>query len=88
MTRVRLSEDVVYRSFGSETVLLNLKNGQYHGLRGSGGRILEILSETGDSDETARRVAQEFDRPLYEVSRDVDELCRALRDRQLVVEES
>jgi hypothetical protein len=86
MTQVRLSDDVVHRSFGSETVLLNLKTGQYHGLRGSGGRMLEILSETGDVDETARRVAAEFDRPLEEVARDVRELCDGLRERQLVEE--
>ena len=84
MTRVRLSDDVVYRSFGSETVLLNLKTGQYHGLRGSGGRMLELLSETGNPDETARRVAEEFDRPVDEVARDVSELCEGLRERKLV----
>jgi hypothetical protein len=84
MTRVRLSEDVVYRSFGAETVLLNLKTGQYHGLRGSGGRMLELLSETGDVDETARRIADEFDQPVENVTRDVNELCAGLRERQLM----
>lgn len=87
MPRVRLLDDVVYRSFGAETVLLNLKSGQYHGLRGSGGRMLELLAETGDTDETARRVAEEFGRPLEEVSHDLDELWQALRSRELVVEE-
>lgn len=84
MTQVRLSDDVVYRSFGSETVLLNLKTGQYHGLRGAGGRMLELLSETADLDETARRVAEEFGRPVDEVTRDVNELCDGLRERKLV----
>jgi hypothetical protein len=84
MTRVRLSEDVVYRSFGAETVLLNLKTGQYHGLRGSGGRMLEVLSETGDVDETARRIADEFDQPVEDVMRDVNELCAGLRKRELM----
>lgn len=84
MARVQLSEDVVYRSFGTETVLLNLKSGEYHGLRGSGGRMLELLSETGDIDETARRVALEFDRPLDEVNRDLNELCHGLRERKLL----
>ena len=84
MTQVRLSQDVVYRSFGSETVVLNLRTGQYHGLTGSGGRMLELLSETGDVDETARRVAEEFGRPLDEVTRDLAELCDGLRERKLV----
>ena len=85
MTRVRLSENVVHRSFGAETVLLNLDTGQYHGLRGSGGRMLELLGETGDVDESARRLAAEVGYPLDEVSRDMHELCRALAARSLVV---
>jgi hypothetical protein len=88
MKRVRLSDDVVYRSFGTETVLLNLKTGQYHGLRGSGGRMLEVLAETGDVDATARAIADEYDKPLPEVTRDVQELCQAMADRALVIEEA
>jgi hypothetical protein len=86
MKGVRLADDVVYRSFGSETVVLNLKTGQYHGIRGSGGRMLELLSETGDPEATARRVSEELDHPLEEVQRDLNELCRALVARDLAVE--
>jgi hypothetical protein len=82
--RVRLSEDVVHRSFGAETVLLNLKTGDYHGVRGSGGRMLELLVETGDVDETSRRIAEEFKQPVDAIARDLDELCDGLRDRQLL----
>lgn len=85
MPRVQLSDDVVYRSFGTETVLLNLRTGQYHGLRGSGGRMLELLAETGDLDDAAGRLAEEFDRPLDEVTRDLSELCEGLRERELLV---
>ena len=84
--KVRLADDVVYRSFGSETVVLNLKTGQYHGVRGSGGRMLGLLSETGEVEATARRVAEELDHPLADVERDVRELCQALVARDLAVE--
>lgn len=87
MTRIRLSENVVHRSFGAETVLLNLETGQYHGLRGSGGRMLAVLEETGDLDESARRVAAELEHPVEEVRRDMEELCRALTERALVIVE-
>lgn len=87
MKRVRLSDDVVYRSFGTETVLLNLTTGQYHGLRGSGGRMLEVLAETGDLDTTARIIAEEFKQPLPKVARDVEELCLSMAERSLVVAE-
>jgi hypothetical protein len=85
MPRVRLSDNVVHRSFGAETVLLNLDTGQYHGLRGSGGRMLEVLSDTPDVDAAAKRLATEFSHPLEAVRADMAELCRALEQRRLVV---
>lgn len=85
MTRLRLSDDVVYRSFGAETVVLNLSTGHYHGVRGTGGRMLELLAQTGDVDETARRVSDEFDHPLGDVQRDVNELSQELIKRSLLV---
>jgi hypothetical protein len=84
MTRVRLSESVVFRSFGSETVLLHLTTGQYHGLKGAGGRMLEVLTESGDLDAAARRIADEYGHPLEVVTRDLTELCAALAERSLV----
>ena len=82
--KVRLSENVVFRSFGSETVLLNLKSGQYHGVKGSGGRMLEVLAETGDVDLSARRIADEYGHPLEDVKRDLNGLCEALAKRDLI----
>jgi Coenzyme PQQ synthesis protein D (PqqD) len=82
--KVRLSENVVFRSFGSETVLLNLKSGQYHGVKGSGGRMLEVLAETGDVDACAQLIADEYGHPLEDVSRDLNELCDALAKRDLI----
>jgi hypothetical protein len=84
MTKIRISENVVYRSFGSETVLLNLKTGQYHGLKGAGGRMLQVLAERGDLDEAAAQVAREYDHPVEIVTKDLSELCDALAERSLV----
>lgn len=85
MPRIRLSENVAHRSFGEETVLLNLDTGQYHGVRGSGGRMLEVLVADGDLDASARQLADEFGEPLQRVRRDVQRLCEALAQRSLVV---
>jgi len=85
MPRIRLSDNVAHRSFGEETVLLNLDTGQYHGLRGSGGRMLEVLMTTADLDLAAHQVAQEYGQPLDTVRRDMETLCRGLADRELVV---
>lgn len=88
MPRVRLSDHVVHRSFGAETVLLNLDTGQYHGLRGSGGRMLEVLGETPDMDAAAARLATELSHPVDAVRADMAELCRALEQRHLVIIEA
>jgi hypothetical protein len=84
MTSVRLSKNVVFRSFGTETVLLNLSTGQYHGVKGSGGHMLEVLADTGDLDEAARKLAAEYSHPVEEITRDMTELCDALAKRSLV----
>lgn len=85
MPRIRLSENVAHRSFGEETVLLNLDTGQYHGLRGSGGRMLEVLLAMGDVDQAAQQVAQEYGQPLATVRDDMERLCQGLAQRGLVV---
>lgn len=72
------------RAFGSETVLLNLATGQYHGLNATGARMLDLLEETGDAEETARRVAFEADVPHEIVAGDLAELCRQLSARGLI----
>jgi hypothetical protein len=84
MPTVRLADNVVFRSFGSETVLLNLTTGQYHGVKGSGGRMLEVLADVGDVDLAARKIAGEYGHPLNEVLRDLMDLCAALEERSLV----
>jgi hypothetical protein len=84
MPFVRISPDVVFRSFGHETVLLNLRTGQYHGLKGSGGRMLDALQDTGDLDAAARVVAQAYGEPEEAVRRDMYELCMSLRERSLI----
>jgi hypothetical protein len=84
MAYVRIPEHVVFRPFGKEMVLLNLKTGQYHGLNHTGGRMLEVLAEVGDTDVAAGKIAEEFKQPQGDVSRDMAELCQALADRALV----
>ena len=85
MARVSIPKDVVFRPFGQEMVVLNLKTGQYHGLNHTAGRMLEVLAEVGELDVAAGMIATEFDQPLADVSRDITELCEMLVARSLVV---
>ena len=82
---VRVPDHVVYRSFESETVLLNLRSGQYHGLNPTGGRMLEVLREAGTLAQAATILAAELEHPREAVLVDLLELCTRMLERGLIV---
>lgn len=81
---VRIPEHVAYRGFGSETVVLNLATGKYHGLNPTAGRMLAVLTEAPELEAAAVIVAAEFDAPLDRVRREMQVFCRQLADRGLI----
>jgi hypothetical protein len=82
--RLRVPENVVLRSFDTETILLNLTSGSYHGLNKTAGQMLEVLAETGSFSETAKRVAADVGEPLERITADLTDLCNALMERGLI----
>jgi hypothetical protein len=81
---VRIPDQIVYRSFVQETVLLNLATGRYHGINPTGGRILDLLAVDATPAAAARALADEYGRPLADVERDVCTFCEELRERGLI----
>jgi coenzyme PQQ synthesis protein D (PqqD) len=81
---VRLPENVVYRAFPAETVLLNLDTGKYHGLNPTGGRMLEVLEKADSVAEAAAQLAEDYDQPREEVERDLCRFCDQLAERGLI----
>jgi hypothetical protein len=82
--RVLVPDDVVFRSFPAETVVLNLSTGRYHGLNATAGRMLDALTAGGTVHEAAVTVARTYDQPLSVVEKDVCGLCVELLERGLV----
>jgi coenzyme PQQ synthesis protein D (PqqD) len=82
--RVRIPEHVVYRDFPSETVILNLNSGMYHGLNPTAAKMLEVLQESDSVRAAVDALAAEFGQPREVIERDVLDLCRALDERGLV----
>lgn len=82
--RVRLSPDVAHRAFPHETVIVNLRTGQYHGLNSVASRMLEALEQLGEVRAAALRVAEEFAEPLERVERDLCALCSGLAERGIL----
>ena len=83
-SRARVPNHVVFRSFVSETVLLNLKTGLYHGVNPVGGRMLEALERAQDVRSAASALAEEFGVPHSQVERDIAEFCLGLLERELI----
>lgn len=80
----RLPDHVVYRAFVSETVVLNLKAGKYHGINPTGGRMLEVLEATPSIRAAAAQLAEEYGQPLAQIEQDVSEFCADLLERGLI----
>ena len=53
--KVTVPQHVVYRSFPTETVVLNLNTGKYHGLNATAGRMLDELEERRQRSRRRRR---------------------------------
>lgn len=81
---VTVPQHVVYRSFPTETVVLNLQTGKYYGLNATAGRMLEELERAACVADSLGVLAQTYDQPGEVVERDVCELCRSLLERGLI----
>src|SRR4029077_14445296 len=81
---VTVPQHVVYRSFPSETVVLNLQTGKYHGLNPTAGRMLDGLAQEGSVAAAAAAIAAEHGQPRETTEHDMCELCLALLDRERV----
>jgi hypothetical protein len=81
---VTVPAHVVYRAFPSETVVLNLNTGKYHGLNPTAGHMLEAMDGARSLADAATVVATEYGVDRDVVERDMCGLCRRLLERGLV----
>lgn len=82
--RIKLPRHVVYRTFPSETVVLNLQTGKYHGLNPTAGRMLETLARAESVLAAATIAAGEYEQPQATTERDMCSLCSSLLERDLI----
>jgi hypothetical protein len=83
-SQIKVPQHVVYRSFPTETVVLNLQTGRYHGLNATAGSMLEALERASCVRDAAAAVAADYGQPQEIVERDLCELCNLLLARELV----
>ncbi len=83
-SRIKVPQHVVYRSFPSETVVLNLQTGRYHGLNATAGGMLEALERAACVRDAAIAVSADYEQPRAVVEQDMCKLCSALLERGLI----
>jgi hypothetical protein len=83
-SRLRVPDHVVYRTFGDETVVVNLRSGKYHGLNRTAARMLDVLSSSVNVEAGVTDLARELGVDEQRIRRDASGLCRALMERGLV----
>lgn len=82
--KVKLPQHVVYRTFPTETVVLNLQTGKYHGLNPTAGRMLETLERADSVLDAATVAAEEYEQPQASTEGDMCRLCSSLLERGLI----
>jgi hypothetical protein len=82
--KIKVPQHVVYRTFPSETVVLNLQTGKYHGLNPTAGRMLETLERADSVLAAATVAAGEYEQPQATTERDMCKLCSSLLERDLI----
>jgi coenzyme PQQ synthesis protein D (PqqD) len=81
----RLPQHVVHRSFVSETVVLNLRTGKYHGLNPTAGKMLDALEAASTVGDAVPMLADEYGLEQERIQSDLLALTRGLLERQLIV---
>ena len=83
-SRVVVPDYVVGRGFASETVLLNIRTGEYHGLDRVGGRFYEVIRDAPDLERASQLLISEYDQPADRIESDLAAFCDDLRNRGLI----
>lgn len=75
---------VVYRTLVTETVLLNIETGLYHGMDNVGSRFFGALQETESVQAAVALLVEEFDAPEERIREDMLGYCSDLLERGLL----
>ena len=81
---IEVPDGVVVRSFGEQTVALNVRTGAYHGLNAVAALMLERLQQCERAGDAVPALAAEFEQPEDVIRTDLANLLRGLLERGLV----
>lgn len=82
---LQVAENVLKRTAGSETVLLDLDSEEFFGLDGVGARVFELLEQPRRLDDVVETLLTEYDVDRETLTVDVKDLVSELVTRNLLV---
>ncbi len=85
MCRYDIAPDVVLRQFAHETVALNFRTKQFHGLNPTAGRMMEVLGREATPAAALKVLARDFKRPVADIEPLLSALIEDLLERDLIV---
>lgn len=77
-------EDVAAKVIDDELIIVRLSDGTYYSMRNVGTRVWELIDAGHDLQSIIRTLAGWYDRPIEEVSSDVESLVSVLLDEHLI----
>lgn len=83
--RVTVPSQVMDRSVGDETVILNLESGTYYGLDPVGTRMWQLLGEGKSLGEVCDVMLEEYDVAREQLEQDLLKLAGELAEHRLIV---
>jgi hypothetical protein len=82
--KITIRTQVMARTVGDETVILDLASGTYYGLDPVGARIWQLMAEGKALDQVCETMLDEYDVTREDLERDVLALVQTLLDKALV----
>jgi len=87
-SRFRIGPEIVHETVDGEVIAIDLANGSYYSLAGSGPAIWELLAHGVSEAELGLALAGQFEAEEAEISAAVSALLAQLRENGLIVSEA
>ena len=78
------TKEQVYSQIDGESVILNLKSGEYYGLNSVGARIWELIQEPKAVNEAQNLILAEYEVELEQCQNDLVALLQELAEAKLI----
>jgi hypothetical protein len=82
--KYEIPKNVLSRTVGTETILLNLDTSTYHSLNSVGGRFWSLILEGNDFQQAIDKLGSEYDVEPAQLEADLRELCDELESLSLL----